>query len=50
VAAGCDAVFMETHPTPDSAKSDGPNMIVLDELEKLVRQLTILRETILAFE
>lgn len=50
VAAGCDAVFMETHPTPDSAKSDGPNMIVLDELETLVRQLTTLRETILAFE
>lgn len=50
VAAGCDAVFMETHPTPDSAKSDGPNMIVLDELEKLILQLTTLRETILSFE
>ncbi|MFO0976238.1 MAG: 3-deoxy-8-phosphooctulonate synthase [Planctomycetaceae bacterium] len=50
VAAGCDAVFMETHPTPDNAKSDGPNMIVLDELETLIRQLTILRETILSFE
>lgn len=49
VAAGCDAVFLETHPDPDRALSDGPNMVVLDELENLLLQLTILRETILAF-
>jgi 2-dehydro-3-deoxyphosphooctonate aldolase (KDO 8-P synthase) len=49
VAAGCDAVFMETHPTPDSAKSDGPNMVVLDQLETLLQQLSILRETLLSF-
>jgi hypothetical protein len=28
VAVGCDAVFLETHPDPDHAKSDGPNMVV----------------------
>ncbi len=50
VAVGCDAVFMETHPDPDKAKSDGPNMIVLDKLETLLRQLTVLRETVLSFE
>ncbi len=50
VAVGCDAVFMETHPDPDQAFSDGPNMIVLDKLEKLLNQLSILRETVLSFE
>jgi len=49
VAAGCDAVFMETHPTPDSAKSDGPNMVILDQLEALLQQLSVLRETLLSF-
>ena len=50
VAVGCDAVFMETHPDPDKGLSDGPNMVVLDRLEAMLRQLTILRETVLAFE
>lgn len=50
VAAGCDAVFLETHPDPDQAKSDGPNMVILDQLESLLKQLTILRETILSFD
>ncbi len=50
VAVGCDAVFMETHPDPDKAKSDGPNMVVLDQLETLLRQLTVLRETVLSFD
>jgi len=36
VAAGADGLFMETHPTPDSAPSDGPNMIPLDQLDDLV--------------
>lgn len=47
VAIGCDAVFIETHPDPDHAKSDGPNMVPLSEFHDLVRQLTILRETFL---
>jgi 2-dehydro-3-deoxyphosphooctonate aldolase (KDO 8-P synthase) len=36
VACGCDGVFLETHPRPDEAKSDGPNMIALDDLPALV--------------
>jgi 2-dehydro-3-deoxyphosphooctonate aldolase (KDO 8-P synthase) len=36
VAAGADGLFLETHPTPDSAPSDGPNMLPLDGLESLI--------------
>jgi 2-dehydro-3-deoxyphosphooctonate aldolase (KDO 8-P synthase) len=36
VAAGADGLFLETHPDPDHAPSDGPNMIPLDELDDLV--------------
>jgi 2-dehydro-3-deoxyphosphooctonate aldolase (KDO 8-P synthase) len=43
VACGCDAVFLETHPDPDRALSDGPNMVPLDELPQLVKQLVLLR-------
>lgn len=39
VAAGCDAVFMETHPDPDHALSDGPNMIRLNDVPTLFQQL-----------
>ena len=35
-AAGCDGLFLETHPRPDEALSDGPNMIPLDDLPSLV--------------
>ena len=34
--AGIDGLFMETHPDPDNAPSDGPNMIPLDQLDDLV--------------
>ena len=47
VAAGADAVFFETHPDPDRALSDGPNMVPLAELPALLRQLMRLREVIL---
>jgi 2-dehydro-3-deoxyphosphooctonate aldolase (KDO 8-P synthase) len=43
VAAGCDAVFMETHPDPDRALSDGPNMVPLADLPQLIGQLKRLR-------
>ena len=36
VAAGAQGVFMETHPKPDEAPSDGPNMVPLRELDELV--------------
>ncbi|MGZ8376835.1 MAG: 3-deoxy-8-phosphooctulonate synthase [Gemmatirosa sp.] len=39
VAAGADGLFMETHPSPDHAPSDGPNMIPLDQLDALVARL-----------
>jgi 2-dehydro-3-deoxyphosphooctonate aldolase (KDO 8-P synthase) len=39
VAVGVSSVFMETHDNPDIAPSDGPNMVKLDELEKLVAKL-----------
>jgi len=39
VAAGADAVFMETHPDPDHALCDGPNSLPLNEIGPLLRQL-----------
>jgi 2-dehydro-3-deoxyphosphooctonate aldolase (KDO 8-P synthase) len=39
VAVGVAAVFIETHPDPDKAPSDGPNMVPLKELEPLVKRL-----------
>ncbi len=46
VAAGCDGLFLETHPRPDEALSDGPNMIALDDLPALIRMCLRLREAI----
>jgi 2-dehydro-3-deoxyphosphooctonate aldolase (KDO 8-P synthase) len=46
VACGCDGLFLETHPRPDEALSDGPNMIPLDELPKLVECCLRLREAL----
>jgi len=39
VAVGVAAVFIETHPDPDNAPSDGPNMVPLSELPSLLKQL-----------
>ncbi|MDF1752038.1 MAG: 3-deoxy-8-phosphooctulonate synthase [Verrucomicrobiales bacterium] len=39
VAAGCDGVFMETHPEPEKALSDGPNQVPIDELGGVLRKL-----------
>lgn len=39
VAAGVSGLFMETHPDPDHALSDGPNAVRLDEVEELLRRL-----------
>jgi len=44
VAVGCDGVFMETHPNPDEALSDGPNQIPLKDLEFVVEALLEIRE------
>lgn len=40
IAAGIAGVFMEVHPDPDNALSDGPNMMPLDKVEILLRQLS----------
>jgi len=47
IAVGADGLFIETHPDPANAKSDGANMLHLDLLEDLLRQLTRIREAIL---
>ncbi len=39
LAAGADGIFLETHPEPDRALSDGPNMIPLDEIPVLLKSL-----------
>lgn len=39
VAVGVDGIFAETHPDPSVAKSDGPNMIKLAEMEKFIRSI-----------
>ena len=44
VAVGVDGLFLEVHPNPDQALSDGPNMVPLHRLEALLRQLLALRQ------
>jgi 2-dehydro-3-deoxyphosphooctonate aldolase (KDO 8-P synthase) len=46
VAAGCDGLFIETHPHPESALSDGPNMIPLREMPKLLSTLIAVKEAV----
>jgi 2-dehydro-3-deoxyphosphooctonate aldolase (KDO 8-P synthase) len=46
VAAGCDGVFLETHPRPDEALSDGPNMVPLHELPDLIQCCLRIRQAI----
>ncbi len=43
-AAGIDGMFIETHPTPDSAPSDGPNMLPLQDLDALVTKCVAIWE------
>lgn len=47
IAVGVDGLFIETHPDPANAKSDGANMLHLDHLEGLLTKLVRLREAIL---
>ena len=49
VAVGADGLFMETHPEPAKAKSDGANMLPLDRLEGLLARLVEIRKTINRF-
>ena len=47
IAVGADGIFIETHPNPSEAKSDGANMLQLDKLDNLLVKLTKIREAIL---
>jgi 2-dehydro-3-deoxyphosphooctonate aldolase (KDO 8-P synthase) len=46
VAGGCDGLFLETHPRPEEALSDGPNMVVLDQLPALIESCLRLRQAL----
>src|SRR5216117_2314029 len=46
VAAGADGVFVETHPNPDRALSDGPNMVPLADMPKLLATLLKVRDAV----
>lgn len=46
IAVGADGLFIETHPEPAKAKSDGANMLQLDLLEELLTRLLRIREAI----
>ncbi len=46
VAAGVDGLFLEVHPDPDSALSDGPNMITLEQTAKLLIEAKKIREAL----
>ncbi|MGK0136812.1 MAG: 2-dehydro-3-deoxyphosphooctonate aldolase (KDO 8-P synthase) [Algoriphagus sp.] len=46
IAVGADGLFIETHPDPANAKSDGANMLHLDNLEKLLEELVRIRQVV----
>ncbi|MCC9135155.1 3-deoxy-8-phosphooctulonate synthase [Pontibacter silvestris] len=46
IAVGADGLFIETHPQPNIAKSDGANMLPLDQLEGLMQKLIRIRKAI----
>jgi len=46
VAAGCDGVFIETHPRPSEAKSDGPNQVPLAELPGVLATLAAIHQVV----
>lgn len=50
IAVGVDGLFLETHPEPMLAKSDGANMLRLDMLEKLLEKLVKIRKAVNGFE
>ncbi len=49
ISVGADGIFVETHPNPKKAQSDGENMLKLDQLEKLLNKLVILRKAVNGF-
>jgi len=49
IAVGADGIFLETHPNPAEAKSDGANMLPLQQLESLLKRLVILHNAVKSF-
>jgi len=49
ISVGADGIFIETHPNPAVAKSDGANMLKLTDMDKLLNRLVALRKTINSF-
>ena len=45
IATGVDGIFLETHPSPIKSKSDGENMLPLDELENLLVKLVKIKKS-----
>jgi len=46
IAAGANGIFLETHPDPKSALSDGSNMLKLNELERLLKKLILIKSVV----
>ena len=49
IAVGVDGLFLETHPDPANAKSDGANMLPLEQLPALLEKLCAIRRTVASF-
>lgn len=49
ISVGADGIFIETHPDPSIAKSDGANMLKLSDMDNLLKKLIVLRKTINSF-
>jgi 2-dehydro-3-deoxyphosphooctonate aldolase (KDO 8-P synthase) len=49
ISVGADGIFIETHPNPSVAKSDGANMLILSGMDKLLGRLVAIRKTINTF-
>ena len=50
IATGADGIFIETHFDPQNAKSDGANMLNINNLEGLLEKLVIIRKAINSFK
>jgi 2-dehydro-3-deoxyphosphooctonate aldolase (KDO 8-P synthase) len=50
ISVGADGIFIETHPDPSVAKSDGANMLKLSEMDRLLERLVAIRKTINSFK
>jgi 2-dehydro-3-deoxyphosphooctonate aldolase (KDO 8-P synthase) len=48
IAAGADGLFIETHPDPSKALSDGANMLNLKDMDELMRKLVLIKNALIA--